>query len=137
MAAREDSMGQGELVRVSLVALSKKLLGEKQCGQLSCSPEEVDYFLKETLNDTLRDQPLSPQKTREERPPPKVDFDLREPSLKEVQEVVIGARAASAPMTQWCAVYRLKEMSRPPQATVEDPESDLAKRESHQSVEMC
>lgn len=38
----------------------------------------------------LHEAPISP-------PPPKVDFNLREPSLKEVQEVIKGARSASAP----------------------------------------
>lgn len=72
----------------------KKLLGDKHSGQLSCSSQEVDQFLKNTLSDPLRDQPLDPQEALIEPPPPKVDFDFREPSLK---EVVKGARTTSAP----------------------------------------
>ena len=75
----------------------KKLLGDKRSGHLSCSQEEVDQFLSNTLSDPQRDQALGPQKALIKLPPPKVDFNPREPSLKEVQEVVKRTRSASAP----------------------------------------
>lgn len=97
----------------------KQLLGDKRSGHLSCSPEEVDQFLRNTLNDPQRDQMLGPQKALIEPPPPEVEFDLRELSLKEVQEVVEGARSVSTPER---SIHCLQEMSRTPSALVESSE---------------
>lgn len=109
-------------------SIVKQLLGDKRSGHLSCFPEEVDQFLRNTLSDPQRDQMLGPQKALIEPPPPEVEFDLRELSLKEVQEVVEGARSVSAPER---SVHCLQDMSRTPSALVESSESYLAKKESH------
>lgn len=76
---------------------SKKLLGDKRSGSLVCSAEEVNAFLHNTLSDPDRELELQPQKALIRPQLPSVVFALREPTLSEVQEVVKGARTASAP----------------------------------------
>lgn len=45
----------------------------------------------------MRDPELKQQRALLEQTAPKVEFNMREPSLKEIQEVVKAARAGSAP----------------------------------------
>lgn len=78
-------------------AFMKQLLGFKHSGRLSYAPEEVDCFLKNNLSDPEKEQALDLHKAFISPPPPTVDFDLRELSLKDVQKVIKGARTASTP----------------------------------------
>ncbi|XP_023810165.1 uncharacterized protein LOC105353972 [Oryzias latipes] len=76
---------------------TKKLLGDKRSGQLECSTEEVNQFLQDTLSDPLREQELEPNKALIKPAPPTIEFNLTEPSLKEVEEIIKAARWASTP----------------------------------------
>lgn len=75
----------------------KGLLGQKRSGRLACSKEEVDEYLQGTFSDPIRDQDLGQCKAVITPPEPTDTFDLREPLLSEVQEVVRKARSRSAP----------------------------------------
>ena len=75
----------------------KELLGQKRSGRLDCSKEEVDKYLHDTFSDPTRDQDLGQCKSVIRPPEPAEAFDLREPLLKEVQEVVRKARSRSVP----------------------------------------
>lgn len=76
---------------------TKQLLGDKRSGRLECSIEEMNRFLQETLSDSLREQELESNKALISLDPPTSEFNLREPSLKEVEEIVKAARSASSP----------------------------------------
>lgn len=76
---------------------TKKLLGDKRSGNLMYSIKDANSFLHNTLSDPERDQELGPQKALISPQPLTVDFVTREPSWTEVQEIVKGARTASAP----------------------------------------
>lgn len=77
--------------------LTKDLLGQKRIGRLTCSREAINDHLKSTYSDSRRDQPLGTCKALITPLEPTTDFDLKEPSLREVEEVVRRARASSAP----------------------------------------
>lgn len=72
------------------------MLCSKRNGRLVCSKEEVDQFLHASLQDPRRDQDLRQQRALVDQLVPEVNFDVREPGLKEIQEVVRAARASSA-----------------------------------------
>lgn len=76
---------------------TKMLLGDKHSGNLMCSTEDVNSFFHNTLSYPERDQELGPQRALISPQPPTVNFRMKEPSWTEVQEVVKGARTASAP----------------------------------------
>ncbi|XP_063058826.1 uncharacterized protein LOC134452393 [Engraulis encrasicolus] len=76
---------------------TKKLLGDKRSGVLMCSTAEANTFLHNNLSDPDRDQELGPQRTLISPQAPTVEFVMREPGWAEIQEVVKGARSASAP----------------------------------------
>ncbi|XP_049336392.1 uncharacterized protein LOC125802421 [Astyanax mexicanus] len=76
---------------------TKQLLGDKRSGQLECSIEQVNHFLQDTVSDPQRDLELEPNKALIRPDLPTMEFNLKEPSLKEVEEVVKAARSASAP----------------------------------------
>lgn len=67
------------------------MLRSKRSWRFMCSKEEVDQFLHTYLQDPRRDQALLDQLVQE------VNFVMRDPGLKEIQEVVRVARASSAP----------------------------------------
>lgn len=75
---------------------TKQLLGQKQSGRLTYSKKEVDQYLDNTLSDPEREQELGLLGSLLDVPSPTVDFNIREPTLREVQEVS-AARASSAP----------------------------------------
>ncbi|XP_077380867.1 uncharacterized protein LOC144020874 [Festucalex cinctus] len=76
---------------------AKRLLGDKRSGRLECSSEEVNYFLRNTMTDPLREEELGHNKALISPAPPTVEFKVSEPSLKEVEEVIKAARSASSP----------------------------------------
>lgn len=76
---------------------TKKILGHKRSGHLACTEEEVNKYLSTTYSDSARDKELGPCKTLITPPEPTLAFNTREPTLKEVEEVVKAARTSSAP----------------------------------------
>lgn len=77
--------------------LTKQLLGQKRAGRLTCSKDALNDHLKATYSDSSREQPLGPCDMLITPAEPSADFDLKEPCLREVEEVVRRARASSAP----------------------------------------
>lgn len=92
---------EGARKRASFLAnpfkLTKLLLGQKRAGRLTCSKEVMNNHLKATYSDPAREQPLGPCDALTTPPEPTVDFNLKEPRLSEVEEVVRRARSSSAP----------------------------------------
>ena len=76
---------------------ARTLLGDKRSGQLNCSADTVNAFLRETLSDPEKDTDLGRNDRLIEPEPPTSEFDLREPSWREIQDVVNAARSSSAP----------------------------------------
>ena len=76
---------------------AKKLLEDKRNGHLESSKKEIDEYLRDTLSDSDRDKELDIINSLVKPATPSVEFDLREPNWKEVQEVIGAARSASAP----------------------------------------
>ncbi|KAJ8333464.1 hypothetical protein SKAU_G00414720 [Synaphobranchus kaupii] len=97
MNRRADKIHQLQQELRTLARRFKQLLGQKRSGRLACSKEEVDHFLNNTLSNPDREQELGPLRALLEIPSPTVEFNTRESTLKEVQEVVTAARASSAP----------------------------------------
>ncbi|XP_038159099.1 uncharacterized protein LOC119796966 [Cyprinodon tularosa] len=76
---------------------TKTLLGEARSGSLSSSKEEVEEALRLTHCDPQRYELLSSHPKIIKVPPPSEPLVTREPTWKEVEEVVKKARTASAP----------------------------------------
>ncbi|XP_067284127.1 uncharacterized protein [Pseudorasbora parva] len=76
---------------------TKQLLGKKRSGRLTCSKVEIDRHLRDTFCDRSREQDLGHCQHLIDPPAPTLDFDRKEPSWKEIQEVIKTARASSAP----------------------------------------
>ena len=76
---------------------TKTLLGEERSGRLASSQEDIENYLKRTHTDEQRETPLGdcPRVLPEKQP--EVAFELKEPTWKEVQDIVKKARAGSAP----------------------------------------
>ena len=66
---------------------TRQLLGQRPSGRLTCSEEEVDQH-----SDPTSDQDLGQCEAVIKPPEPTEAFDLREPLLKVVQDVVRKAR---------------------------------------------
>ncbi len=82
--------------------LTKQLLGQKRAGCLTCSKDAINDHLKATYSESIREQPLDPCDALITQPEPASDFDLKEPRLREVEEVVRRARSSSAPGPSEC-----------------------------------
>ena len=76
---------------------TKSLLSDERSGTLESPREEVEEHLFRTHSDPDRNTPLGECSRIEQVNQPEVPFDLKEPSLKEVQDIVKKARAGSAP----------------------------------------
>ncbi|KAJ8333923.1 hypothetical protein SKAU_G00412420 [Synaphobranchus kaupii] len=76
---------------------TKQLLGQKCSGHLECSKEEIDHHLRNTYSDNEREQDLGNYRALITPPEPTSEFNDKEPTLKEVQEIVRSARTSSAP----------------------------------------
>ncbi|VDI43606.1 Hypothetical predicted protein [Mytilus galloprovincialis] len=76
---------------------TKTLLGGERTGHLHCSKEEVEKYLHETHSDKERETPLGYCPRVEEEKQPTIEFETKEPTWKEVCEVVKKARTGSAP----------------------------------------
>lgn len=82
--------------------LTKQLLGQKRAGRLTCSKDALNDHLKATYSDSSREQPLGPCDVLITPPEPAAGFDLKEPCLREVEDVVRKARSSSAPVQVEC-----------------------------------
>ncbi|XP_063050108.1 uncharacterized protein LOC134444859 [Engraulis encrasicolus] len=76
---------------------TKKILGQKRSGHLACTGEEVNTYLNATYSDDAREEELGPCRTLITPPIPTSAFNTKEPTFKEVEEVVKAARSNSAP----------------------------------------
>ncbi len=77
--------------------LTKQLLGQKMAGCLTCSKDAINDHLKATYSDSIREQPLGSCDALITPPEPSSDFDLKEPRLRKVEEVMRTVRSSSAP----------------------------------------
>ncbi len=101
---------------------------------VSCSTEEVNYFVHNALSDPDRDLELEPHTALITPQPLTFEFAMRDPSWTEGQEVVKRARSASAPGPSWHCVQALATT---PSAPVEESLGDLVQGKSCQAVEIC
>lgn len=77
---------------------TKTLLGEARSGRLTSPKEVVEEFLKESHSDALRNQACGAHpKISRTAETPEEELDTREPTWREVQDIVQKARSASAP----------------------------------------
>lgn len=74
----------------------KKLLGQKRSGRLACFKKEINQHLHNTFSEPTRDRELGQCNAVIRLPQPAEAFDLREPLLREVQQVGRKARSRSA-----------------------------------------
>ncbi|KAL7856411.1 hypothetical protein AOLI_G00200150 [Acnodon oligacanthus] len=77
--------------------IHQQLLGKKRNGRLTCSKAEIDHHLRDTFCDRSREQDLGHCQHLIDPPARTLDFDGKEPSWKEIQEVIKKARSSSAP----------------------------------------
>ena len=66
-------------------------------GKLHCSKEDHEQHLKTTYSHERKREPLASIKRLVKPTEPGIDFDISEPKLKEVIEVIRKARVGSAP----------------------------------------
>ncbi|XP_075304756.1 retrovirus-related Pol polyprotein from type-1 retrotransposable element R2 [Odontesthes bonariensis] len=76
---------------------TKKILGQKRSGHLACTEDEVNNYLNATYSDNARKEDLGPCRTLITTPAPTSAFNIKEPTLKEVEEVIKAARSNSTP----------------------------------------
>lgn len=76
---------------------TKQLLGQKKGGRLISAKGEINQHISDTFIDPYREKELGQCDALITPPEPVEAFNLREPLLKEVQEVVRKARFRSAP----------------------------------------
>ena len=76
---------------------TKELLDKEGSGTLHCVKNEVEGYLHETHSDPLRYEPLGQCPNEVKVDPPEALIDVREPTWKELKEVVKKARSGSAP----------------------------------------
>lgn len=86
--------GNGHYLSKTPSALPRSFLATN--GHLKCSLEEVTYLHK-ALSDSVSEQELGPNKGLVSPDPPSFEFNQKEPSWKEIEEVIKAARSASAP----------------------------------------
>ncbi|KAL7827271.1 hypothetical protein SRHO_G00329890 [Serrasalmus rhombeus] len=97
----------------------KTLLGEAKSGRLTSPKEDAQAFLRETHNDTHRNQTLDANPSINSTKILEKELNISEPSWKEVQEVVKKARTGSAQAVYPTMYIRL------PNAPSEALETDL------------
>ena len=68
-------------------SFTKKLLGDKQRGQIKCPAEDINTSRRDTLSDPNRDKELGHLETVIRPNQQATEFDFDEPSWKEVREV--------------------------------------------------
>ncbi|XP_059378226.1 uncharacterized protein LOC132114105 [Carassius carassius] len=85
---------------------TRTLLGEAKSGKLTSPKGDVEAFLRETHNDTSRNQALHANPSISSIKIPEKELNVSEPSWREVQEVVKKARTGSAPGPS-CIPYKV------------------------------
>lgn len=92
---RERARKRSQFVR-NPFQFTKRLLGDTRSGRLQCPREEVQDHLRKTHNDPRREEELGdfPLLVPDE---PEAAFDMSEPKLQEVRNIIKRARAKSAP----------------------------------------
>ncbi|XP_060589960.1 uncharacterized protein LOC132745155 [Ruditapes philippinarum] len=76
---------------------TKELLGEEKCGKLESSRNEVEEYLKETHSDPHRSESLGECGRIQPVDEPAIPLNMKEPTWKEINDVVKKARSCSAP----------------------------------------
>ena len=75
----------------------RKYYREKRSGYQENTPAEIDSFLHDNLKYPNRDQDLTENTLLIRPEAPTMDFDLKEPTWKEIKAVIKTTRLASAP----------------------------------------
>lgn len=107
-------------------ASQKKLLREKRSGLLACLAEEVNTFLHDTLSDPVREQELEANRALINPAPPTTMLELRQPSLKAVEEITKAARCASSSKPQRCTIRCVQNLSPVSASPLENLEGHMA-----------
>ncbi|XP_060589724.1 uncharacterized protein LOC132744948 [Ruditapes philippinarum] len=76
---------------------TKELFGEEKCGKLESSRNEVEENLKETHSDPHRSESLGECGRIQPVDEPAIPLNMKEPTWKEINDVVKKARSCSAP----------------------------------------
>ena len=94
---RKESKRTREQFLKNPYGYTKKLFTEAKSGWLKCSKEELDYHIKGTYSDPLRDLPLPPMEGLKHPSVPGVNFQLGDFKKKELDDFVRKARAKNLP----------------------------------------
>jgi len=76
---------------------TKRMLGTKTSGKLTCSVEEVEDYLRITHGDSNRETEIGDLEELQDPQPPTQEMDCSEIKLAEVRAIIRKARAGSAP----------------------------------------
>ncbi|XP_038131552.1 uncharacterized protein LOC119776958 [Cyprinodon tularosa] len=76
---------------------TKRLLGQTRSGTLQCSENEINQSLSATYSDSRREEELPTCRELPTPPIPSVQFNIKEPTLAEVRNIVRAARTSAAP----------------------------------------
>ena len=91
---RENNRKRAVFVR-NPYKFASSVLEWKRPGKLDKQKEEVETYLKETHSDDTREKLLGRSNRIEDVPPPQNLLNAKEPTWKEIKEVVKKARAGS------------------------------------------
>ncbi|XP_021365777.1 uncharacterized protein LOC110458420 [Mizuhopecten yessoensis] len=95
--ARKDRARKRESFIKDPYSFTKTLLGGERSGRLDSSTADIEQHLRETHGDEDRGIPLGNCPRIEAEEPPEFPLDTKEPTWKEIQDVVKKARTGSAP----------------------------------------
>ena len=76
---------------------SKRLMDKEKSGTIANSVEEVQEYIRSVHSDPEKQIPLGDCPRIEDEQPPSIQFDVSEPKLSEIRDVVKKARSSSAP----------------------------------------
>ena len=76
---------------------SKRLMDKEKSGTIANSVEEVQEYIRSVHSDPEKQIPLGDCPRIEDEQPPTTQFDVSEPKLSEIRDVVKKARSSSAP----------------------------------------
>ena len=88
---------QRELFMKNPYGYARNLLGQQKSGVLTSCKEEVEDYLTNTHKDPCRSQGLPSNKYLSQPENPSIELVTKEPTWKEVYEVVHRAKSSSAP----------------------------------------
>lgn len=78
-------------------SFTKQLLGQKRSGTLRCPKEEINQHLSDKYSDSRREENLPTCRELPTPPEPAFQFNIKEPTLVEVRNIVRAARTSAAP----------------------------------------